>query len=276
MVYYIDNNRANMHTLTVPSRVMSPNSQTAPAQNDQHRWFTTTHWSVVLSAKEGSPDAEKALQSLCQAYWPPLYTYIRRLGQAEHDAQDLTQDFMAQLLAKDFLSNVAPHKGKFRSFLLVSLKNFLASEHGRNNALKRGGGAAHVPLDASPEEDFLRAEPATHETPETIFERRWAVALMQRAFAKLRGELTAAGKTAQFDRLKEYLQADAARGDYNTAARDLNISPSAVGVAVHRLRHRFGELIRREIADTVASPEEIDGELRHLVTVLGRGGVESL
>ncbi len=253
---------------------MLSDSQIAFARSDQHRCFITTHWSVVLSAKQGSSDAGKALQALCQAYWPPLYTYIRRSGHAEHDAQDLTQDFLAQLMAKDFLSNVAPHKGKFRSYLLASLKNFLASEHQRATALKRGGGVTLVPLDANPEEDFLRAEPATHETPESIFERRWAVALMERAFAKLRDEVTAAGKTAQFDRLKEYLQADAGRGDYTVAARDLKMSPSAVGVAVHRLRQRFGELIRREIADTVASPEEIDGELRHLASVLGRGGAE--
>ena len=251
---------------------MSTDSQIAIQPGDQHRWFTTTHWSLILSAQQDSSAAEKSLQSLCQAYWPPLYTFIRRSGRTEHDAQDLTQEFIAQLLAKDFLANVAPHKGKFRSFLLASLKNFLASEYRRATALKRGGGVTLVPLDANPEEDFLRAEPATHETPESIFERRWAVALMERAFAKLRGELTAAGKTAQFDRLKEYLQADAGRGEYNTAARDLKMSPSAVGVAVHRLRHRFGEIIRREIADTVASPEEIDGELRHLASVLGQGG----
>lgn len=251
---------------------MSNDSQIANLRDDQHRWFTTTHWSVVLSAREGSSEAESSLQSLCQAYWPPLYTFIRRSGHAEHDAQDLTQEFIAQLLAKDFLANVAPHKGKFRSFLLASLKNFLADEHRRANALKNGGGVTLVPLDANPEEDFLRAEPATRETPESIFEQRWAVALMERAFATLRGEFAAAGKAAQFDRLKEYLQADVGRGDYTAAARDLKSTPSAVGVAVHRLRQRFGELIRREIADTVASPEEIDGELRHLASVLRRGG----
>ncbi len=250
---------------------MSSEHEIASPANEPHQWFTTTHWSVVLSARGGSSEAEKSLQSLCQAYWPPLYTFIRRSGHAEHDAQDLTQEFIARLLARDFLANVAPHKGKFRSFLLASLKNFLADERQRTGALKRGGGVDFVPLDAEPEEGFLRAEPATTETPESIFERRWAVALMGRAFEKLRGEFHAAGKAAQFDRLKEYLQADAGRGDYNAAARELNLSASAVGVAVHRLRHRFGELIRREIAETVAAPEEIDEELRHLAAVLGRG-----
>lgn len=230
----------------------------------------------MLSAKQGSSDAEKSLQALCEAYWRPLYTYIRRCGHGEHDAQDLTQEFISQLLAKDFLANVSPHKGKFRSFLLASLKNFLASEHQRAAALKRGGGMKLLPLDANPEEDFLRAEPSTQETPESIFERRWAVALMERAFGKLRGEFAATAKGAQFDRLKEYLEGDAGRGDYTIAGRDLKMTPVAVGVAVHRMRHRFGELIRREIADTVSSTEEIDEEMRHLVAVLGRGAAESL
>ena len=244
--------------------------------SEQQRWFTTTHWSVILSARPGSTDADQALQSLCQAYWPPIYTFLRRSGHGEHDAQDLTQEFLTHLLARDFLANVAPHKGRFRSFLLVSLRNFLASERQRAAALKRGGGVTFVPLDPGPEEEFLRAEPATHETPESLFERRWALALMERAFARLRSEAGTAGQATQFDRLKEYLQDNPGRSDYQAAARDLKKTPNAIGVAVHRLRHRFGELLRREIADTVASPEEIDGELRHLAAVLGRGGAESV
>lgn len=255
---------------------MSSESQTTRSPTDQHHWFTTTHWSVVLSAREPSPDSEQAMQALCRAYWPPLYTYIRRRGYGVHDAQDLTQDFIAQLLARDFLSAVSRDKGRFRSFLLASLKNFLASEHQRATAAKRGGGAQLVPLDADPEENFLSAEPATHTTPETIFERRWAIALMERAFARLREETATAGKAAQFERLKGYLEADAGRGDYTVAAHDLKMSSVAVGVAVHRLRRRFGELIRREIANTVASPDEIDDEMRHLIEVLGRARDESL
>ena len=254
---------------------MPSESQSPPPHTGQHQWFTTTHWSVVLSAREPSPDAEKSLQALCRAYWPPLYTYIRRRGHAEHDAQDLTQEFIAQLLAKNFLASVAPHKGRFRSFLLASLKNFLVDAHKHATAAKRGGGVPLIPLDADPEENFLTAEPATHTTPETVFERRWAIGLMERAFAKLRDEFATAGKAAQFDRLKGYLEADTARGDYTVAARDLKMSSVAVGVAVHRLRQRFGELIRREIADTVATPEEIDDEMRHLIVVLGRSA-ESL
>lgn len=250
---------------------MSSEYRDTPPPADQHKWFTTTHWSVVLSAREPSPDAEKAMQSLCHAYWPPLYTFIRRHGHAVHDAQDLTQEFIAQLLARDFLAKVSPHKGRFRSFLMASLKNFLASAHQRATAVKRGGGAQLIPLDADPEETFLGAEPATHTTPETLFERRWAIALMERAFARLREEFAVAGKAVQFDRLKGYLETEAGRGDYTVAARDLKMTAVAVGVAVHRLRQRFGELIRREIADTVASAEEIEDEMRHLVAVLGRG-----
>ena len=265
-----DDYSATSHPVSNRGWAMSSESRIDHPPADQHKWFTTTHWSVVLSARATSPDAEKAMHSLCRAYWPPLYTFIRRHGHAVHDAQDLTQDFIAQLLAKDFLANVSPHKGRFRSFLMASLKNFLASEHRRTTAAKRGGGVPLIALDADPEEHFLGAEPATHTTPETIFERRWAIALMERAFAKLREELTGAGKAAQFDRLKGYLEADAGRGDYTVAARDLKMSSVAVGVTVHRLRQRFGELIRREIADTVAAPEEIDDEMRHLLAVLGR------
>ena len=185
---------------------MASDSETTSSPTDQPHWFTTTHWSVVLSAREPSPDSEQAMQALCRAYWPPLYTYIRRRGYGVHDAQDITQDFIAQLLARDFLSSVSPNKGRFRSFLLASLKNFLASEHQRATAAKRGGGAQLVPLDADPEEKFLSAEPATHTTPETIFEHRWAIALMERAFARLRADATKEGKAAQFERLKGYLE----------------------------------------------------------------------
>jgi DNA-directed RNA polymerase specialized sigma24 family protein len=255
---------------------MPSQSDPAGVQPVHHKWFTTTHWSVVLAARESSPSAEAALQTLCRAYWSPLYAYVRRCGHGEHDAQDLTQSFIAQLLARNFLAGVTPHKGRFRSFLLAALKNFLASEHDRATAAKRGGGRAPVSLDADPEEAFLLAEPATLTTPEHLFERRWAIALMERAFARLREEFVAAGKTVQFARLKGYLEAEPERGEYTEAARDLKMSSSAVGVAVHRMRQRLGEIIRREIADTVASPEEINDEMRHLVTVLGRRSSETL
>lgn len=247
-----------------------PNAQPQHSPDEQQRWFTTTHWSVVLSAREQSPQTAAALEALCRTYWPPLYTYIRRRGHDTHSAQDLTQAFIAHLLAKDFLEEVSRDKGKFRSFLLASLNNFLVNEHEWAGAQKRGGGVAFVPLDANDTEEWLRAEPATTETAEHIFERRWALTLLERAFAKVRGEFESAGKLAQFERLKTYLEGDVGRGDYKGAARELHMSAGAVAVAVHRLRQRYREVLRREIADTVGTPEQVDDELRNLQTVLGR------
>lgn len=252
---------------------MSSESERAIPRNDEPQWFTTTHWSVVLAARAPSPEADRSLQMLCRAYWPPLYTFIRQRGHAEHDAQDLTQEFIARLLAKDFLANVSPQKGRFRSYLLAALKNFLTDEYHRATAAKRGGGAPMIPLASDLEEQFLGAEPATHTTPETDFERCWARALLERAVARLREEWTDAGRAAKFERLKSYLEAEPENGEYAAVARDLKMSSGAVSVAVHRLRARFVELVRREIAHTVATPEEIDDELRHLATVLGRGAV---
>lgn len=175
------------------------------------------------------------------------------------------------MLAKDFLEHVSPTKGKFRSFLLASLNNFLASEHERATTQKRGGGQTLIPLDAGDTEQWLRAEPASVETPEAIFERRWALTLLERAFEKLRAEHAKSRKLPQFERLKEFLEGTPQHGDYEVVARDLGTSASAVAVAVHRLRHHYGELLRREIADTVG-PEEIEDELRYLVSVLRQRG----
>ena len=249
---------------------MSLDSQRPPEPDDQQRWFATTHWSVVLSARESSPQAAAALEALCRTYWPPLYTYIRRRGHDLHDAQDLTQAFIAHLLANDFLGKVSRDKGKFRSFLLASLNNFLVSEHLRTTAQKRGGGIAFVPLDASDAEEWLRAEPAETETAEDIFDRRWALTQLERAFARVRGEFEAAGKLAQFECLKSFLEGDVSHGDYNGAARELDMSPGAVAVAVHRLRQRYREALRREIAETVGTPEQVEDELCALRAILSR------
>jgi len=241
-----------------------------PPKADDLRWFTTTHWSVVLSARKNSPQTAAALEALCRTYWPPLYTYIRRRGHDVHDAQDLTQAFLAHLLAKDFLDDVSRDKGKFRSFLLASLNNFLLNEHERANAQKRGGGLAFVPLDANDAEEWLSAEAAATETPEDIFDRRWALTLLERAFARARGECEAAGKLAQFECLKTFLEGDVSHGDYNVAARELHMTAGAVAVAVHRLRQRYREILRREIADTVGTPEQIEEELCDLRVILSR------
>ena len=249
---------------------MSLEPQPLAGPNEHQRWFATTHWSVVLSARESSPQAAAALEALCSTYWPPLYSYIRRRGHDLHEAQDLTQAFIAHLLAKDFLGKVSRDKGKFRSFLLVSLNNFLVSEHLRTTAQKRGGGIAFVPLDASAAEDWLLAEPAMTETAEDVFDRRWALTQLERAFAQVRGEFEAAGKLAQFEGLKSFLEGDVNHGDYRGAARELDMSPGAVAVAVHRLRQRYRELLRREIAETVGTPEQVEDELCALRAILSR------
>ncbi|HEV8383885.1 MAG TPA: hypothetical protein VGQ11_03360 [Candidatus Acidoferrales bacterium] len=249
---------------------MSSDPQRPPDPDDQHRWFTTTHWSVVHSARGSSPQAAAALEALCRTYWPPLYTYIRRRGHDLHDAQDLTQAFIAHLLTQDFLADVCREKGKFRSFLLASLNIFLVNEHRRSSARKRGGGLGFVPLDATDAEEWLRAEPVVTETAEDIFDRRWALTLLERAFARARGEFEAAGKLARFECLKTFLEGDVSHGDYNVAAHELNMSPGAVAVAVHRLRQRYREILRREIADTVGTPEQAEEELRDLRTILSR------
>ena len=237
---------------------------------DQHQWFTTTHWSVVLSARESSPQSAAALEALCRTYWPPLYTYLRRRGQGVPEAQDLTQAFIAHLLASDFLEDVSRDKGKFRSFLLASLNNFLANEHERAGTQKRGGGVTFVPIYAGDTEEWLRAEPATTETPEDIFDRRWALTLLERSFQHVRGEFEAAGKLPQFERLKSFLEGDVKHGDYEVAARELHMSAGAVAVAVHRLRQRYRDVLRLEIAKTVGTPLQVDEELRHLQAILSR------
>ncbi len=249
---------------------MPLDTQRPPEPDDQQRWFTTTHWSVVLSARESSPQATAALEALCRTYWPPLYTYLRRRGYGQHDAQDLTQAFITHLLAQDFLGYVRRDQGKFRSFLLASLNNFLVNEHERASAQKRGGGVAFVPLDANDTEEWLGAEPAATETAEDIFDRRWALTLLERAFARVRGEFETAGKLAQFEGLKTFLEGDVSHGDYKEAARELNTSAGAVAVAVHRLRQRYREALRREIAETVGTPEQVDDELRDLQAILSR------
>jgi len=248
---------------------MTHDTQT-PLADERQRWFTTTHWSVVLRAREDSARAGEALETLCRQYWSPLYTYVRRRGYAVHDAQDLVQQFIAHLLARDFLNGVSPDKGRFRSFLLASLNNFLGHEFARANAQKRGGGAAVVSLDAHDTERWLEVEAQSQPSPDALFERRWALTLFDQAFQKLRGEYAAAGKLAQFDRLKPFLEAKARPGDYEDAAADLDSTAANVAVAVHRLKQRYSELLRREVADTVDSPDELEAELRHLAGVLSR------
>ncbi len=234
-------------------------------------WFVTTHWSVVLAAREkGSPESAAALETLCRTYWYPLYAYIRRLGRSPDDAQDFTQEFFAKLLQKDYLRLVAREKGKFRSFMLMALKRFLANEWDRAKALKRGGGLQACSLDFATAEARYAEGPANTASPDLEFEREWAFALLERVLARLREEYEQEGKPELFTALKGCLLGSSDMQPYADLARQLAMSEGAVKVAVHRLRQRYREHLRNEIANTVAAPEDVADEMHHLFRILAR------
>jgi RNA polymerase sigma-70 factor (ECF subfamily) len=231
------------------------------------REFHTTRWSVVAAARcdPGNSAARRALASLCQDYWYPLYVFVRRSGHASHNAQDLTQAFFEDLLERDGFS-VPPGKGKFRSYLLGALKHFLANDWRCNRAQKRGGGVRVVEWDSLEPEARYALEPADTSSPDALFDRRWALELLDRALKLLRAEFSGKGEESTFDALKGSLTgAELPRED---VARQLGISPAALKVAVHRLRKRYREVLQAEIAGTVDSPEEIAQEMRHLADAL--------
>ncbi len=233
------------------------------------QWFATTHWSVVLAAGEGSSaKAADALEKLCRTYWLPLYAYVRRKGSGPEDAQDLTQEFFACILEKNALSRARRERGRFRSFLLTSLQNFLVHEWERARAKKRGGGNRPLPWDPLSAESRYQLEGASDLTPDKAFERRWALTLFQQALARLREEFTAARKGEQFEELKGLLSDEAGEGEYAGIAARLGMTTAAVTVAVHRLRKRYRQLVREEIAHTVTSPTEIDDEMRYLIKLM--------
>ena len=233
--------------------------------------FRTTHWSAVLAARDKtSSQADHALAELCQTYWYPLYAYIRRRGNCPAEAEDLTQGFFARLLEKDYIADVTPGTGRFRSFLLASLKHFLANEWDRAQTQKRGGGKAIFSLDTDDPEARYRAEPVEHITPETLFEQRWALTVLQSVLVRLREEFVATEKTELFDELKVFLSADQPGATYAEIAARSGLKEGAIKVAVHRLRRRYGELLRTEISHTVSDPCEVEDEVRHLISVLSR------
>ncbi len=233
--------------------------------------FTATHWSVVLAARDGASTlAAQALEKLCRTYWYPLYAYVRRNGCSREDAQDLTQGFFTHLLQRSFLENVGPQKGKFRSFLLAALKHFLSDEWDKSRAAKRGGGQTFISLDDHNAEELYLLEPDSAMTAEKIFEQRWALTLLAQALARLRDEFSSAGKTREFDHLKVFLSTPTSDGAYDAVAVELEMAVASVAVKVHRLRQRYGELIRAEIADTVASPADIEEEMAHLFDAVGQ------
>jgi RNA polymerase sigma factor (sigma-70 family) len=231
--------------------------------------FATTHWSVVVAARDGdSPQARDALAALCGTYWYPLYAFVRRQGNSADAAQDLTQEFFARLLEKDFLAVVDREKGKFRSFLLAACKHFLSNERDRARAQKRGGGRQPLSIDARDAESRYLLEPADPLTPEKLFERRWALTLLEQVLARLRDEFGRAGKEQLFDRLKSYLTGAPDGASYAEAASELEMSEGAVKVAVHRLRRRYRDLLHDEIARTTDSPADVDDEIRCLFAAL--------
>ncbi len=230
------------------------------------REFATTRWSLVRDARGVSPDAEQALAALCQAYWYPLYAFVRRQGKGPHDAQDLTQEFFARLIAKDWLDAVAQEQGKFRAWLLAAMKHFLCNAWDRAHAARRGGGEVLLSIDETDAESRYLREPAAAEDAELLYDRRWALTLLERVMARLRDEFSRAGKGNQFEALKGTLTGDAP--PYAEIADALGLSEGAVKVAAHRLRERYRAVIRQEIAETVDCETEIEDELRHLLAVL--------
>ncbi len=242
------------------------------ADSSRH-WFATTHWSVVLTAKQGDvAEAADALEKLCRAYWPPLYAYIRRAGHDATEAQDLTQDFFVRLLVKDYLQHLHHQQGKFRSFLLAYLKNFLSEQRRKAGAQKRGGDKVILSLDTPAGEEGYLLEPVDELTPDQVFERRWAQTVLQSALDRLHEEYAARGQTALFERLQDYQPREPGGQSYAQLGEEFAMTEAAVKSAVQRMRQRHRELLREEIAQTVTRPEEIDEELRYFRTLLGRAG----
>jgi RNA polymerase sigma-70 factor (ECF subfamily) len=235
------------------------------------QWFATTHWSVVLAAgHDSSPGAQEALEKLCSAYWYPLYAYVRRQGRSPEDAQDLTQAFFAKLLENKSLRHAQKERGRFRTFLLTSLKNFLSHEWERAQSAKRGGGSVHLSWDQTTAEERYQLEPVSDLTPESVFEQRYALTVFQQALNRLRGESMTEGKSERFEQLKGFLTDEPAPGAYKTVAERLGMSPESVAVSVHRLRQRYAELVREGVAQTVEGPAEVQEELRYLIGLIGK------
>lgn len=248
----------------------SPPSSTAPELRSPRPAFVTTHWSVVLTARdENSSKSGEALEALCRTYWFPLYAFVRRQGRSPHDAQDLTQEFFARLLEKEYLKSAAQEKGRFRTFLLVALKRFLANDWDRQHAQKRGGSSLIVPIDPELAESRFLAGPAHELQPDLLFDRQWALTLLDRTMTRLHDEYVSTGRTRLFELLRSCLVKDESALPYAEIAARLHLSEAAVKMAVQRLRARYREILRAEIAHTVETPEEIEAEVRHLFSTFG-------
>jgi RNA polymerase sigma factor (sigma-70 family) len=243
---------------------------TAPSSSHALRMFPHTRWSVVLAAtRKNSPESAAALESLCRAYWYPLYAYVRRCGQSPHDAQDLTQDFFCRLLEKRWLDSADRERGRLRTFLIVALKNFMRNEWRRASSQRRGGGHTHAQFDTAFAETRYAAD--SHSlAPDDTFDQQWALTLLDLTINRLRAEFAAAGKPGDFEALKTCLMTDRGTIDYAAVAKRLGMNDGAARVAVHRLRKRFREIYREEISQTLAEDADLDAELRHLASALAR------
>jgi RNA polymerase sigma-70 factor (ECF subfamily) len=231
--------------------------------------FNTTSWTLVQAAAgHPSADSRRALASLCQNYWCPVYAFIRRRGYDPDQAEDLTQGFFALLLEKNYLLDANRERGRFRSFLLTSVKHFLANEWDRAQALKRGGGQPTVSIDLVEAEQWCAPAAMVEANPENLFERRWALSLLERVLERLRSEFARTGKTDLFDRISVFLNVDSGEARYNEVAGQLGLSPGALRMAVHRMRRKYRQLLRSEIAETVSTPDQTDDEIRFLMATL--------
>lgn len=243
--------------MTAPS-----STPTTPTPGDV---FVTTRWTLVVAAgREPTPESAQALEELCRAYWYPLYTYVRRQGHAREEAEDLVQGFFASFLAKNYLAGLNAERGRFRAFLLAALKHYLANERDRARAIKRGGGEAPLALDWQGADTRYRIDPADPLNPEKLYDREWALALLERVILRLREECAAAGKADLFAALKPFLTGGAGAKSGAQAAAELGLAEGAVRVAVHRLRRRYRELLRDEIGQTLADRTQIEEELQTL------------
>ncbi len=236
---------------------------------DSPRLFPPTRWSVVLAARKGhSPESAEALETICRAYWPPLYAYVRRTGQSPHDAQDLTQEFFTRLLEKKWLDDADRDRGRLRTFLIVTLKHFMSNEWRKASAKKRGGGCTSVQFDTTIAETVCAPGASPHLPPEQAFDRQWALTLLELTFNRLEQEFSKAGKARDFEILKPCLTAGQNAIDYTSIAQNLSINEGAARVAVHRLRKRFREVYREELSQTLRDGEDVEAELRHLAAAL--------
>lgn len=231
--------------------------------------FVTTSWNTVLAAREASTVASRdALEALCGTYWYPVYAFVRRQGVEAEDARDLTQAYFALLLEKGYLDDYDPDRGRFRVFLKSSVRNFLSKERDKERSWKRGGRAGIVSLDAEQVEGRYRIEPVDRLTPEQLYERRWALTVLEQALDRLRRERIEAGRELEFTRLEGFLTGQGAQARYKEIAADLGTTEDAVKTALHRLRRQFGEILRDVIGATVSSRDEVDDELKHLLSVM--------